>query len=61
MFRRAQTASPAVSPMSGSPTFDTEKKGKKTESPNLQLHLALRAGGVINLVKVLNTIPAMEA
>ena len=29
MFRRAQTASPVVSPMSGSPTSDTEKKGKK--------------------------------
>ena len=36
---------PAVSPMSGSPTFDIGKKNRN--SANLKLRHALRAGGVI--------------
>ena len=35
---------PAVSPMSGSPTFDIEKKNRN--GANLKLRHALRAGGV---------------
>ena len=46
VFRRAQTASLAVPPMSGSSTFNT---GKNPESLNLQLRHALRADGVIKL------------
>ena len=36
---------PAVSPMSGGPTFDIEKKVRN--GANLKLRHALRAGGVI--------------
>ena len=35
---------PAVSPMSGGPTFDIEKKNRN--GANLKLRHALRAGGV---------------
>ena len=38
---------PAVSPMSGSPTFDTEKTPEKSSEANLKIRYALRAGGVI--------------
>ena len=39
---------PAVSPMSGSLTFDIDKKNRN--SANLKLRNALRAGGVIILL-----------
>ena len=39
---------PAVSPMSGRPTFDIDKKNRN--SANLKLRNALRAGGVIILL-----------
>ena len=38
---------PAVSPMSGSPTFDNDKLKKNRNGANSQLRHALRAGGVI--------------
>ena len=38
---------PAVSPMSGSPTFDIHKK-KPRNGANLQLRHALQAGGVMS-------------
>ena len=41
---------PAVSPMSGGPTFDIEKK-KNRNGANLKLRHALRAGGVIKVNK----------
>ena len=38
---------PAVSPMSGSPTFDIDKKNRNRA--NLKLRHALRAGGIKNV------------
>ena len=46
MMTRAQTAvCTAVSPMSGSPTYDIDKKTRN--GANLRFRHALRAGGVI--------------
>ena len=43
--------------MSGSPTFDTEKKIKKHGGANLKLRHTLRAGGVItDKVSTLNNV-----
>ena len=56
---------PAVSPMSGSPTFDVDKLRqteagriykKNRNGTNLQLRHALRAGGVITVSETMSDI-----
>ena len=47
----------AVSPMSGSPTFDTGKKNRN--GANLKLRHTLRVGGVIILCFIINNSPSV--
>ncbi len=44
---------PAVLPMSGGLTYDTEKE-KKIDTANLKLRHALWAGGVVRLLVTMN-------
>ena len=46
-------AMPAVSPMSGAQTSDTEKVKKTPDTPNLKLRQALRTGGVKKKTKIM--------